>query len=161
GRAEVVREGGDAAILALGCTVASALSAADLLAARGIEALVVNARFVKPLDEPLLADLARRYGSLLTVEENVIAGGFGSAVSEALDRLGLGQVVVHRLGVPDTLVEHASQAQQREQVGLTAEGIARAVLTSRRAAPGGPPGAVPGGGQPRVRRPRLPRAPRR
>jgi 1-deoxy-D-xylulose-5-phosphate synthase len=115
----------------LGAMVAAALSAADLLAARGIEALVVNARFVKPLDEALVADLARRFGLLLTVEENVIAGGFGSAVSEALDRLGLGRVAVHRLGVPDELVEHASQGQQRDRLGLTAEGIARAVLALR------------------------------
>ncbi len=131
GQAEVLREGSDVAILAIGAMVAPALAAADRLAADGIETTVVNARFVKPLDEALLRALAARFDALLTVEENVIAGGFGSAVSEALDRLGLGQVRVHRLGVPDVLVDHASQAQQRLMLGLTADGIAAAARALR------------------------------
>jgi 1-deoxy-D-xylulose-5-phosphate synthase len=131
GQAEVLREGSHVAILAIGAMVAPALAAADRLAADGIETTVVNARFVKPLDEALLRALAARFDALLTVEENVIAGGFGSAVSEALDRLGLGQVRVHRLGVPDVLVDHASQAQQRQMLGLTADGIAAAARALR------------------------------
>jgi 1-deoxy-D-xylulose-5-phosphate synthase len=126
GRAEVLRDGEDVAILALGSMVSPALAAADELAADGVQAAVVNARFVKPLDEELLGRLAERFSALLTVEENVVAGGFGSAVSEALGRLGFEHVLVHRLGVPDALVEHASAAQQRQLCGLTASDVASA-----------------------------------
>jgi 1-deoxy-D-xylulose-5-phosphate synthase len=124
GLAEVLRDGDDVAILALGSMVSPALVAADELAADGVRATVVNARFVKPLDEGLLRRLAARFTALLTVEENVVAGGFGSAVSEAFGRLGAEHVVVRRLGVPDALVEHASAAQQRQVCGLTAADIA-------------------------------------
>ncbi|NOT35524.1 MAG: 1-deoxy-D-xylulose-5-phosphate synthase, partial [Candidatus Eisenbacteria bacterium] len=89
GRAEQLRGGGDVAIVALGTMVRPSLAAAELLAADGISATVVNARFAAPLDETLLSGLARSVGRIVTVEENVIAGGFGSAVSECLDRLGL------------------------------------------------------------------------
>ncbi|MCC7104703.1 MAG: 1-deoxy-D-xylulose-5-phosphate synthase [Chloroflexi bacterium] len=126
GRAEVLRDGGDVAILALGTMVEPALGAADRLERQGLRATVVNARFVKPLDEELLRDLARRFDALVTVEENVVSGGFGSAVSEALTRIGYPRVAVRRLGVPDQFVEHATQGEQREALGLTAEGIARA-----------------------------------
>jgi 1-deoxy-D-xylulose-5-phosphate synthase len=143
GRAEVLREGDDVAILALGATVYPALAAAEQLATRGIEATVADARFVKPLDEELLRQLAGRFSALLTVEENVVAGGFGSAVSEALERLGLERVAVRRLGVPDRLIEHASPAQQRHECCLTADDVAAvaAELAEHRDSPraGAPP----------------------
>ena len=128
GRAERVRDGDDVAILALGSMVSPALAAAEQLAAQGVQATVINARFVKPLDEELLQSLAARFDTLLTVEENAIAGGFGSAVSEALDRLGLGHIAVHRMGIPDAFVEHASQSKQRSDVYLSSESIVREAL---------------------------------
>jgi 1-deoxy-D-xylulose-5-phosphate synthase len=107
--------------------VLPSLEAADLLATQGIQLAVVNARFVKPLDETLLIDLARQFTQVITVEENAVAGGFGSAVSEALERLGYGQVTVHRLGVPDRFIDHATQGQQRLALHLDADGIAEEV----------------------------------
>jgi len=90
-----------------------------------VSATVVNARFAKPLDETLLRDLATRFDSILTVEENAVAGGFGSAVSEALDRLGLGHVTVHRLGLPDLFIDHGPQSTMRDRLNLSADGIVR------------------------------------
>jgi 1-deoxy-D-xylulose-5-phosphate synthase len=92
-----------------------------------VEATVVNARFIKPLDEALLRDLGSHFAALLTVEENVVAGGFGSAVAEALDRLGLGHVAVHRVGIPDRFIDHGSQAMMRDALNLSADGIVREV----------------------------------
>jgi 1-deoxy-D-xylulose-5-phosphate synthase len=123
----VLRKGNDVAILALGATVYPALAAAEQLAARHVEATVVNARFIKPLDEALLRDLGSRFAALLTVEENVVAGGFGSAVAEALDRLGLGHVAVHHVGIPDRFIDHGSQATMRDALNLSADGIVREV----------------------------------
>jgi 1-deoxy-D-xylulose-5-phosphate synthase len=141
GQAEVLRRGAAGALLAIGATVGPCLKAADLLAARGIQVTVVNSRFVKPVDEMLLGELARQFDQLITVEENAIAGGFGSAVSEALERLGFPHVAVHRLGVPDRFIDHATQNSQRRSVGLDAEGIAEAVGSRLRA-----PQHVPAGG---------------
>jgi 1-deoxy-D-xylulose-5-phosphate synthase len=99
--------------------------AADLLAADGISATVVNARFVKPLDERLILDLAAKCSAIVTVEENVVAGGFGSAVLELLHR-GEEQVPVRVLGIPDTVFEHAAQGRLRQLAGLSPEHIAAA-----------------------------------
>jgi 1-deoxy-D-xylulose-5-phosphate synthase len=125
GRAEQLRAGGDVAIVALGTMVLPALAAAEALAAKGVSATVVNARFASPLDERMIAGLARSIGRIVTVEENVIAGGFGSAVSEALDRLGLAGTPLLRLGVPDQFVLHGKRDELLAQCGLDAPGIAR------------------------------------
>ena len=125
GRAEQLRAGGDVAIVALGTMVLPALAAADQLASKGISATVVNARFASPLDDRMIAGLARSIGRIVTVEENVIAGGFGSAVSEALDRLGLAGTPLLRLGVPDQFVLHGKRDELLAQCGLDAPGIAR------------------------------------
>jgi 1-deoxy-D-xylulose-5-phosphate synthase len=125
GRGELLREGGDLAIVALGTRVAPALAAAERLAAQGIEAAVFNARFVKPLDLPAIAALARGCGALLTVEEHALAGGFGSAVLEALAGEGI-SVPARLLAVPDRLVEHGDPAAQLAEFGLDAAGIAAA-----------------------------------
>ena len=125
GKAEVLSDGDDVAILAIGSMVLSAERAADTLADDGIQATVVNARFVKPLDEELILELADRCGAIVTVEENVATGGFGAAVLELLaahDRV----VPVAVLGVPDRIFEQASQNRLREKAGLTATGIASA-----------------------------------
>ncbi|MBI5166490.1 MAG: 1-deoxy-D-xylulose-5-phosphate synthase [candidate division NC10 bacterium] len=125
GRAEVLLEGEDLALWAVGAMVYPALQAAEELRREGIEITVVNARFIKPLDEELLFDQARRIGRVLTVEENVLPGGFGAAVLEALERRGLARTGLRRVGLPDQVVEQGSPAQIRERFGLTAKGIAQ------------------------------------
>ena len=125
GRAETLRTGNDVAILALGSMVLPAERAADNLAAEGIAATVVNARFVKPLDERRILELAERCRAIVTVEENVRAGGFGSAVLELLDARGIA-AATRVLAIPDRVFEQASQARLREMAGLSAVDIARA-----------------------------------
>jgi len=127
GKGEVLREGKDLVFLAVGRMVGEALRAAEILAAAGIEAGVVNARFVKPLDEDLLVALARRYPRIVTVEDNVAAGGFGSAVLEALHAHNLATVQCHCFGLPDRFVEHGEQAILLEKCGLSARRIAERV----------------------------------
>ncbi len=123
GKAEILLEGADLAIFAIGYTVQPALDAARRLREDGIDATVVNCRFVKPLDGDLLARVASATGKVLTVEENVLAGGFGSAVLELLEMKGLCGIGVKRLGIPDEFVEHGTQAEMRRKYGIDAEGI--------------------------------------
>ena len=130
GKGTVLREGADVAIFALGKPVSAALEAADMLAARGISCGVVNPVFVKPLDVDLLLSTARATRHILTVEENVLSGGFGSAVLEALAEAGLEDVSVHRIGMPDSFIEHGTAADQRRRLQLDAEGITRQVLAA-------------------------------
>ena len=125
GRGEMIRSGSDVAILALGAMVLPAERAAALLAADGISAALVNARFVKPLDERLILDLAARCSAIVTVEENVAAGGFGSAVLELLHSRDV-RVPIRVLGVPDRVFEQASQGRLRELAGLSPGHIAAA-----------------------------------
>ena len=128
GRGELLREGTDVAILATGTMVMPSLGAADLLAAEGFSATVVNARFVKPLDEELILDQARRCGAIVTVEESAALGGFGSAVLELLAREGI-EIPVHTIGIPDRIFEQASQNRLREIAGMSPAGIAGAART--------------------------------
>ncbi len=127
GKAEVLREGADLAIVAYGDTVHPALEAADLLAQDGVEATVVNARFAKPLDVDLLAELGRTHSRILTVEEGVEAGGFGSAVLEFYSHRAGTAPVVKVVGLPDVMIEHGPQSYWRDQFNLSAEGIVREV----------------------------------
>lgn len=126
GRGEQLQEGGDLCIIAIGSTVYPALEAAKALALKGVSAGVVNARFVKPLDAELIKSVAASTGRIITVEENALQGGFGSAVLELLHDSGMQDVKVKRLGIPDRYIEHGSQAQLRRDVGIDAEGIAAA-----------------------------------
>jgi 1-deoxy-D-xylulose-5-phosphate synthase len=126
GRAERLRSGCDVAILALGNTVDAALDAYDLLDEHGVRPTVINARFVLPLDETLLLELADTHSRFITLEEHSLAGGFGSAVVEFINDRGL-NIHVERIGVPNVLVQHASQAAQRAQFGLSAENVAARV----------------------------------
>jgi 1-deoxy-D-xylulose-5-phosphate synthase len=128
GKGEILRQGQDVAILAIGATVAPALEAARKLAEKGIEATVVNARFAKPLDAELIKGLAGSTKRLVTVEENALSGGFGSSVIELLQRAGISDIQVKTVGIPDEFVEQGSQAQLRAKYGLDAEGIARKAL---------------------------------
>ncbi|MCM2356787.1 MAG: 1-deoxy-D-xylulose-5-phosphate synthase [Geobacteraceae bacterium] len=127
GKGELLAEGEDLALVAIGVTVYPALEAAEILRGKGIRAAVVNARFVKPLDRELLLGWARRTGCLVTVEENALQGGFGSAVLELLEEERVTGIKVKRLGIPDRFIEQGSQSQLRRDLGLDAEGIAAAV----------------------------------
>ncbi|MCY4107520.1 MAG: 1-deoxy-D-xylulose-5-phosphate synthase, partial [Chloroflexi bacterium] len=129
GKGAVVREGGDVVIFGLGKAAAAAVEAAERLAEYGIECGVVNPIFVKPLDVGLILDAAGATRRIVTVEENVLAGGFGSAVLEALSEAGMEDVSVHRIGMPDSFIEHGTAADQRRGLELDAEGIARQVLS--------------------------------
>jgi 1-deoxy-D-xylulose-5-phosphate synthase len=128
GKAELLRNGKDIAILAVGHTVLPALKAAADLAPLGIDAAVVNARFVKPLDEELVRDLVKRIPNLITVEDHVIMGGFGSAILEFLAEEGIGDVRVRRLGVPDRFIPHGTQDELRKLCGFDQEAITQAAL---------------------------------
>ena len=125
---EELRGGTDVALLAVGSMVEIALDAADRLAADGVEAGVVNCRFVKPLDEALLADLSRRYGELVTMEENALTGGFGSAVTEWFIQQGAGLPRLHHRGIPDRFITHGSRSDLLKEVGLDVDSTHRFVL---------------------------------
>jgi 1-deoxy-D-xylulose-5-phosphate synthase len=127
GKAEVLREGEEVLIVAIGSTVYPSLRAAERLEAEGIHVAVINSRFLKPLDGELLCDWVKRTGRVLTVEENVLLGGFGSAVLEVLQERGLFSVRVRRLGIPDLFVEHGPQSLLRAKYGIDEQGIFRAV----------------------------------
>jgi 1-deoxy-D-xylulose-5-phosphate synthase len=128
GKGEVVRNGEDVAIIALGATVEPALEAANELALKGVEATVVNARFAKPLDKSLITDIAGRIKNIVTVEENVLTGGFGSGVVKLLQESGRCDVTIRNIGIPDEFVEHGTQAILRAKYGLDAGGITRQVM---------------------------------
>lgn len=123
GRGQILREGHDLAILTLGWPTAEALAAAETLASEGIQARVVNLRFIKPLDEKLILESAQKTGAVLTVEENSKAGGLFGAVSEMLANT---TIKLNGLGLTDEPVHHASQKSQRAKVGLDRQGICRA-----------------------------------
>jgi 1-deoxy-D-xylulose-5-phosphate synthase len=128
GKAELLRDGADIVIAAIGHTVLPALRAAQDLAPLGINATVINARFVKPLDTELLGSLLTRIPRLLTVEDHVTAGGFGSAVIEFLADEGITGVEIRRLGVPDRFIPHGTQDELRKVCGFDKDAIAQAVL---------------------------------
>jgi len=128
GKAEVLQEGEDLLILALGASVHHAQEAARELEERGFKATVVNARFVKPLDAQLILTLAAKCGRVLTVEENVAQGGFGSAILELLSDHDLTGVPVKRLAIPDVFMEHGKPDILRKKYGLDAEGILKGAL---------------------------------
>jgi 1-deoxy-D-xylulose-5-phosphate synthase len=123
GKAEILREGDDLALIAIGNTVYPALQAAERLEKEGVEASVINARFVKPLDKALLFSIASRIKRVVTIEENVIAGGFGSAVLEYLNSAEISDLKIKTLGIPDEFVEQGSQKILRGKYGIDEEGI--------------------------------------
>lgn len=128
---ERLREGQDVAILAVGTMVRPALAAADLLAAEGVDCAVVNCRFLKPMDEGMLAALVQRHRVLVTVEEGTVVNGFGAYLAETLQTTNP-EVRVVALGVPDRLIEQAPRAEQLDTFGLTPDGIARRIVALRR-----------------------------
>jgi 1-deoxy-D-xylulose-5-phosphate synthase len=114
--------------MAIGSMVAPAMEAAEILALQGIEATVVNARFVKPVDTEMIVDLAMRIKRIVTVEENTLAGGFGSYVNDAIKQADISDVIIRNIGVPDVFIEHGGQAFLRSKYGLDAQGIVKKVL---------------------------------
>jgi 1-deoxy-D-xylulose-5-phosphate synthase len=126
GTGEILREGDRVAIVGYGTGVGKALGAAELLAANGLEVTVADARFAKPLDAPLLAQLAGEHELLVTVEEGMLMGGFGSAVWESLSDRGATPRML-RVGLPDRYVTHGAPKLLHEEVGFTAERIAERI----------------------------------
>jgi 1-deoxy-D-xylulose-5-phosphate synthase len=127
GKGEILRSGDDILLLGYGTMVYPALQVAEILSEHGIEATVINARFVKPLDTELILPLARRIGKVVTMEEGCVMGGFGSAVIEALQDNDV-LVPVKRFGVPDILVDHATPNESKADIGLTSSQMAENIL---------------------------------
>ena len=130
GESEVIRDGRDGVIWAIGDMVGVAEAAADLLKSRGREFGVVNARFIKPLDQARLLAAARAGKKIVTLSEDALAGGFGSAVWECLDEAGKGDALLVRIGIPDKFIPHGSIRRLREDCGLTPEAVAKKVEES-------------------------------
>ena len=128
GRAEVLQRGGDGMILVCGALLGEALRAADHLRNQGYDVGVVNMRFVKPMDTAEVLGVLRESRIVLTVEENALAGGFGSAVLEVASDAGLSAAHVRRLGIPDRFIPHAERREQLVETGLTAIGIIESFL---------------------------------
>ena len=126
GEGELLVDGEDVAIIAIGSSVQEALAAASELENEGIKAAVVDARFIKPLDEKTILAVAEKCDRIVTVEENVLQGGFGSAVLELLEEKG-SDVPVERIGLPDSFVQQGTQAELRAELGIDAAGIAARV----------------------------------
>ncbi|MBL0058088.1 MAG: 1-deoxy-D-xylulose-5-phosphate synthase [Elusimicrobia bacterium] len=129
GKGEILREGEDATLYAIGYPVQACLEAAEILAEKGVRVGVVNARFVKPLDREFVLQVARKAPLLITVEENTFVGGFGDAVRETLEGENF---QVRTIGLPDSFVEHGTQAKLRDKVGLSAAKIADRALELHR-----------------------------
>lgn len=130
GQGEILRDGGDVAILALGTMVYPSMEAADLLAVEGLNVAVANMRYVKPIDRELVLTLAAKVGRLVTVEENALQGGFGAAVLEVLEEEGLSHLPVTRIGYPDCFIEQGEQSELRIRYGLDSTGIAKSIKGS-------------------------------
>lgn len=128
GEAELLLNGTDVALLAIGDRVHPALQAADMLSKQGIKAAVVNARFVKPLDEKMLRKMCREIGLLVTIEEHVLQGGFGSAVGEYLNTQGWNHIKLLKIGLPDQFIEHGARNLLLAKYGLSAEKIMEQTL---------------------------------
>ncbi len=127
GKGEILRNGEDLLLVGYGTQVYPALQVAEILSEHGIQATVVNARFVKPLDTDLIAPLAKRIGKVVTMEEGCLMGGFGSAVLEALQEQNI-HAPVKRFGVPDLLVDHATPDQSKANLGLSSPQMAESIL---------------------------------
>lgn len=126
---EVLKEGSQAVILTFGTTISMALQAADELSKLNISVEVVNARFIKPLDEEMLKDIQKRNIPIITVEESALQGGFGSAVLEFYNEQNL-QANVKRIGIPDLFIEHGEVNQLLQEINITTESIVELVKTS-------------------------------
>ena len=129
GKAEILREGKDVALIAIGNTVYPSIQVAERLKKDGISAMVVNARFIKPLDHNLISSVAITVPRIITLEENALQGGFGSAVIEFLNEAEINNVKVRRLGIPDVFIEQGQQNELRRIYGLDENGIYLSALS--------------------------------
>src|SRR3954451_1031414 len=127
GKGGKLSEGNAGAIFAISNEVWPSMQAAEILAKEGIEVAVINARFIKPLDDDLIAKFCRPFTKIITVEEGSLAGGFGAAIMERVEQLGIRDVAFHRIGIPDEYVHHGAQDVLRTQYDLDANGIAKRV----------------------------------
>ncbi|MGD0337689.1 MAG: 1-deoxy-D-xylulose-5-phosphate synthase [Bacteroidota bacterium] len=123
GKAEVLRNGTTIALLAIGNMVQNAMKAAEIAAAEGIEAEVINMRFVKPMDERLLDSISSTFGYVMTIEENTVCGGFGAGVLEYFAQKGYTGTHVHVHGIPDEFIQHGTPAELRTEIRLDPRGI--------------------------------------
>jgi 1-deoxy-D-xylulose-5-phosphate synthase len=128
GRGEIVREGEDILLIAVGAMVQLALEAAERLAENDIHAAVLNPRFIKPLDAELIFSWAKRIGRIITIEENVLIGGFGSAVLESFQEASYYPRAFLRLGLPDSFIPHGAQGILRRLYGLDVDAIEQAAM---------------------------------
>lgn len=124
---EVLKEGTDVAILTFGTTIPMAIKAAAMLEKQGCSVKVINARFIKPMDEKLLTSLLELNIPLITIEEAVLQGGFGSAVLEFAHDHGFHHSEIHRMGIPDRFIEHGGVKELLEEIGLTTEEIVQKI----------------------------------
>jgi 1-deoxy-D-xylulose-5-phosphate synthase len=127
GKSEILLQGQNTAIIAIGSMVSPSLKAAARLQKVGLNITVVNGRFIKPLDEELLLNIARTHQQIITIEENVIAGGFGTAVLELLTQRGMKGIDIKLLGIPDQFITHGPTEILLKKCGLDDEGIYRVV----------------------------------
>jgi 1-deoxy-D-xylulose-5-phosphate synthase len=124
---ERLREAKDLAILAIGSMVYPALEASEQLGKNGINVEVVNARFVKPLDEEMLLSILKKFDRIITVEENALLGGFGSGILEFAEAHGINNVLIRRMGIPDKFIEHGPRNKLLNILGLDKDGIVKMV----------------------------------
>jgi 1-deoxy-D-xylulose-5-phosphate synthase len=122
---EQLKQGGDAAILTFGTTIPMAMEAAAILEKQGYSIKVINARFLKPLDEKMLSELLNQNIPILTIEEAVLQGGFGSSILEFANDHGFYHAVIERMGIPDKFIEHGSVEKLLEEIGLTTENVVK------------------------------------
>jgi 1-deoxy-D-xylulose-5-phosphate synthase len=127
GKAELIKDGKDLTIIAIGNLVYQALKAAEDLEKENISIAVINARFIKPLDEDLILDFAKKTGKIITIEENTLIGGFGSAVCELLADRNI-PVKIRRIGLPDKFIEHGDLKTLKRKYGLTSETLKKIAL---------------------------------
>jgi len=129
GKAEVVKNGNDILLLAIGSMVYPSIKASEILELNGISTAVINARFVKPLDKKLILSFAMRIGRIITIEEHAVSCGFGSAITEMLVQSGeLENVQIRHIGLPDKFIEHGDRKILLTKYGLTPENIAQSVV---------------------------------
>lgn len=128
GSAEVLKNGKDVLILTIGTTVYASLSAAEILEKQGINVGVIDTRFIKPLDNNLLIKEIKKYKKIVTIEEHVLAGGFGSSILELINNHNLGDIELKRIGLPDHFIPHGSQQKMRSIYNLDARGIANTII---------------------------------
>ncbi|NTW50139.1 MAG: 1-deoxy-D-xylulose-5-phosphate synthase [Chlorobiales bacterium] len=127
GKGEILRDGEEVAILGIGVITKNAMDAAKLLEAQGISPLVANMRFAKPIDTELLDAICERFDRIVTIEENAIRGGFGSAVCEYLQEKGYRNRVL-MLGIPDRFIDHGSPAELHKEIGLDPQSIVKSIV---------------------------------